>query len=173
MNGNNINFEAFFQEHFLIVVRYINKKIGDYQNAEDIAMDVFLSCYKHFEQFDETKASMKTWLYVIVNNRLKNYYRDKKEVFELNENSHKDDGFEESLIFLDSVKKLRMHLARAIKTLPELHRRIIINKYFGDKTSVQLAEMYHLTPGNVRVILTRSLKKIQLYFMTHDIYMEV
>ena len=72
------NFDDFYKEYYNQVYWYIYKKINHIENAQDLAGDVFCSCYKNFNNYDPQKSSITTWLYVIVNNRLKNYYRDRK-----------------------------------------------------------------------------------------------
>jgi DNA-directed RNA polymerase specialized sigma24 family protein len=54
------------------------KRIGVTEDAKDLTGEVFLAGFKSYEKYDSTKSSLASWLYVITNNRLKNYYRDKK-----------------------------------------------------------------------------------------------
>ena len=64
-------------------------------------MDVFTACYKNYSNYDPQKASLGTWVYTVANNRLKNYYRDRKELAQLDEpnntatdmNAEYKDGF--------------------------------------------------------------------------------
>ena len=79
------NFDDFYKEYYNQVYWYIYKKINHIENAQDFAGDVFCSCYKNFNNYDPQKSSITTWLYVIVNNRLKNYYRDRKITVPLDE----------------------------------------------------------------------------------------
>ena len=72
------NFDAFYKEHYNQVFWYIYKKINHTEDAQDLAGDVFCACFRNFDNYDPQKSSITTWLYVIVNNRLKNYYRDRK-----------------------------------------------------------------------------------------------
>ena len=69
-------FEEVYNRYYLSVYLYLFKRIRHQQDAEDLANDVFLACYKNFGSYDPAKASMITWIFVIASNRLKNYYRD-------------------------------------------------------------------------------------------------
>lgn len=173
MNNKNVSFESFFVENYIIAQRYINKKINNYHESEDLAMDSFLMCYKHFSKYDERKASLKTWLYFIINNRIKNFYRDKKEFVELDENVKYQDSIEDSIYYIDKIMELRNHLTKAIRNLPEVQQKIIILRFFGEKTIKEISDIVNMTEGNIRVIISRSLKKIKKYFEVNNIKMEL
>lgn len=130
-------------------------------------------CYKHFSKYDERKASLKTWLYFIINNRIKNFYRDKKEFVELDENVKYQDSIEDSIYYIDKIMELRNHLTKAIRNLPEVQQKIIILRFFGEKTIKEISDIVNMTEGNIRVIISRSLKKIKKYFEVNNIKMEL
>lgn len=73
--GQTDSFESFYAQYAQQVHRYLYRKIGNVQDAEDLTADIFEYCYRQFNTFDPQKASIKTWLYVIVNSRYKNYLR--------------------------------------------------------------------------------------------------
>lgn len=170
--GNCLSFEDYYMKYYPQVYRYIYKKIKNVQLSEDIAMDSFAVCWEKFKTFDSEKASFQTWLYVIVNNKLKNYYRDKKDFAEL------DDNILDTLEGTDELEKaveltfLREHLADALEELNEIQREIIIYKYFYDKKSNEIALMMGLTPVNVRVQSKRGLEKMKEYFIKNNIRWE-
>src|ERR1700760_722123 len=41
-------FEAFFRDHYRVVVRLAQSVVGDSQAAQDVAQDVFLAAYRRF-----------------------------------------------------------------------------------------------------------------------------
>lgn len=165
-------FEKLFNLHYLQVYKYIYKKISDSHCAEDLAMDSFVSCWEKFDFFDPAKASFQTWLYVIVNNKLKNYYRDKKDFDELSETIAAAGDPHDELIEAIHLTELREHLASALSELNETQRRIVILKHFGHKKSTEIAGMMGLSPGNVRIQLMRSLEKLRKYFDKNNIRWE-
>ena len=61
---------------------------------------------------------------------------------------------------LEEQKRILME---AIRRLPERERTIVELTYFYRKTSAEVAQKLHMTAGNVRVTLNRSLKKLRLY----------
>lgn len=169
---NRETFESYYQEYYSTVLKYIFKRINNFEQAEDLAMDVFAKCYDKFDEFDETKASFGTWLYVIVNNKLKNYYRDKKQFDEIDERMESISGFEDEIISAEYIKDMRNALADALETLNETQRRIVILKYFREKNASEIARIMGMTAVNVRVVLSRGISKIKEYFEKNNITWE-
>ena len=162
------NFDDFYKEYYNQVYWYIYKKINHIENAQDLAGDVFCSCYKNFNNYDPQKSSITTWLYVIVNNRLKNYYRDRKITVPLDEQVDEyylriDDDMEKAIL----IEEYRDMLADAISTLSEKYQLIVILKFFGEKHSDEIAKIMNMSAVNVRVTLSRALKQINDYLIKH------
>ncbi len=165
-------FEKYFNEYYSQVYKYILKRISNIADAEDLAMESFISCYKKFDEFDTNKASFATWLYVVVNNKLKNYYRDQKQTEELDSEQISFSGIEDEIIEAQYIYGMRQELAIALETLPDIQRKIIILKYFNNKSSKEIAECMGMTAGNVRVNLTRAIDKLKKYFDNKNIEWE-
>lgn len=165
-------FEAYYVKYYPQVYGYIFKKLLNEANAEDMTMDVFYSVWDKFDTFDEEKASFQTWLFVIVNNKLKNHYRDRKEGVELDETLVSDDDPEEDVVQAIQMQYLRDHLYQAMEALNETQQKIVIYKYFKNLNGNEIADLMGLSPGNVRITLKRALEKIRVYFETNQIRWE-
>lgn len=163
------NFDVFYEEYYNQVYWYIYKKIKYPEDAQDLTGDVFCSCFKNFESYDSQKSSLATWLYVIVNNRLKNYYRDKKIYVSLDEETGEkhlqaEDDYIMQAILLEDYRNM---LADAISVLPEKYQLVVILKYFGEKKSEEISDIMNISAVNVRVIISRALKKINDYLVSN------
>lgn len=165
------SFELVFKKHYPSVYRYIFKRVLNVQIAEDMAMDVFVVCLENIESFDPTRASFQTWLYTIINNKLKNYYRSKKDFSELDENLAVED-FSDFIDSASTLTYLRNHLAKALEELSEPQRKIIIYRYFKGKNSNDIALILGMTPSNVRVQLKRGIDNLKKYFIKENVRWE-
>lgn len=156
-------YETFYEENYKRVLFYIQKKIDNMEDAEDLASEIFLYCFTHYEEYDPDKSSIITWLYMIVNSRIKNYYRDHKMHVDLDSMS----GFlQDESIDLDSgifIEQLHNSLMTAIHKLPERQQNIVLMRYFEEKSSDEIAKIMNLSPGNVRVLLSRALDTLERY----------
>lgn len=166
------SFEEYFEQYYQQVFHYLIKKVSSVQAAEDLAMDTFTVCLQKFDSFDPTRASFGTWLYVIANNKLKNYYRDHKIFDEMDETYSLQEDFEDSILAAEYLSSMRDALCDALETLPQVQREIVIYKYFHNKNSNEIALLVGLTPGNVRQQLSRTLGKLKEYFKRHNIRWE-
>ena len=164
MASEKLTFEEYYEKYSHQAYGYIYKKIGDSYLAEDLTMEAFLSCYQKFDEFDPEMASFQTWLYVIINNRLKNYYRDRKQTENIDDYMDLVGSSEDDMLAAEEIKEMRDVLADGLLTLPEKKRQIVILKYFKNKKANEIAQIMGMTPVNVRVQLSRSLEKLKQYF---------
>ena len=155
------DFSDFYDDNYQKVVGYINRKIGNLHDAEDMASDIFVYCYAHYDDYDPAKSSPTTWLYLIVNSRIKNHYRDTKTYVDLETivGVMSDDSIDmDAAIYLQQLRKL---LEKALAKLPERQRQIVTMRYFEEKTNSEIAEALGMTQVNVRVQLSRALDTLE------------
>ena len=165
-----MTFEELYNGYYAKVLRYLCSHTDNVQDAEDLANNAFFICYKKYDTYDCNKASRVTWLYVIVNNLLKNYYRDKKKALSLDDpDANITPAYNDEMERAAELLESRKLLAQALDTLDEEKKQIVILKYFHDKSSKEIAQIMGHSEGNVRVILNRSLKKLNEYFKSRNI----
>lgn len=163
-------FEEIYENYRDKIFKFIYYKVSDAELAEDLTNDVFVSVYKNLHTYDANKSFISTWLYAISYNRLKNYYKSHKAVeysieymLEMNiaPRSELQDPLEQ--------EELRLMLKNAMQELPERSRKIILMKYYLDMTSGEIGRNLNISPGNVRIILKRSLNTLKgmLNYMPH------
>lgn len=162
MEDKKVRFEKMYQEQFAKAVKYVDMKIQDVDTAQDLVHEAFLACYRNIDTYDEEKSSMETWVYVAINNRLKNYYRDRKQNSDIDEMAeYLSDGRESEAEEAVYLQECRDSLAFALDELPERNRQIVIMSYFQNMSSREIGDILGLSEGNVRIILSRSLTKMK------------
>ena len=126
--------------------------------------ELFDKCTVTFEVFSLEifeKRAASTWLYLVLNSRIKNYYRNRKETVELGalENVLACEGEElEQSVWLE---QLRDTLAHAIARLPERQQQVVVLRYFQNKSSGEIGQILGISPGNARVLLSRALDSLE------------
>ena len=165
-------FEEYYNSYYSQIYAYVLHKISDSYSAEDIAMEAFAAAWKKFDSFDPARATFKTWIYFIVNNRLKNHYRDRREADDIDDCSIETGSFEDDVVHMEYIFTMRNALAAALDTLPETQQKIVVEKYYNEKTSDQIALLLGITPVNVRVQLSRAVEKLRRYFDANNIIWE-
>lgn len=154
MKDEKRTFEYYFTTYYQQAYGYICKRITDRFVAEDLTMDAFLACFQRFDDFDPNKATFQTWLYVVINNKLKNYYRDQKQLEQIDEGIEEPNSFEDDIIEAEELSRMRELVAEALETLSDSQKSIVILKYFKNMQAKDIGVKMGMSPGNVRVQLT-------------------
>lgn len=155
------SFSEFYNLYYSKVVYYINKKVGNPYDAEDLASEIFLYCYDHYDDYDPDKSALSTWLFLIVNSRIKNHYRDARTYVDLESlvGVLPDDSIDlDASVYLQQLKQTLEH---AMSQLPERQRKIVTMRYFEECSNTEIASKLGMTAGNVRVQLSRALDALE------------
>lgn len=150
--------EIFVQYHRK-VVGYIYHKTNDSYLAEDLASEVFLKVYEKLNDFDESKASLSTWIYTIARNRLTDYFRTRRVFSEVPETMEDESSVEESILNEETLNEL----ADALERLDERERNLIILRYYSGHTLKQVAEELGISYAYVKILHNKAISALQKY----------
>lgn len=159
-----------YRTHQRQLHNYIFRRIQNYHDAEDLTEEVFLYLHQRLSQFDESKAPLAAYLFIIAKSRLKNYYRDRKKVISFDESFmafEPTDDFD----YIGEATKLMDDRQAVYDLLMQLNvkeRTIIVLRYFGNYRPEEIAIAMGLSTGNVRVILSRSIAKMRKRLKTEE-----
>ena len=166
-------FEAVYNRFYIPVYRFFLKRLANKEVCEDLTSDVFYSCLKKYDTYDPSKAAISTWIYTVANNKLKNYYRDRKENISIDDTENfrelPDTTDMDGAVYLTQMKE---HLSSALETVSDLESEIVKLRYFSGLNSDEIATRTGKSAGNVRVILSRTVKKLAEYFAEKGIAFE-
>lgn len=157
-------FDEYFRKYYPIIFGTIMKQIRNREQAEDLTMNVFTKCYEKFDEFDERIATFGSWTYRMVKTEVYQYYRHRKVIgkdVDPDECTEFVMGFEDDIIAAEYIHNLRGALADALGELNETQRKIVILKYFKDKSAPEIARIMGMSAVNVRVTLSRAIAKLR------------
>ena len=141
------------------VFGFVRSKIYNQTEVEDIVQTVFLKVYSNLDKYDETKASLSTWIYIITRNTVYDYLKDKRDhpVLELIENTEEsEEKTDDSILNNETLEEL----ACALEKLPQNQRDIIILIYYKNLDRRKVAEMFGMTYGQVRYLHDKAIKRL-------------
>ena len=147
-------FKAAMTEHTDHLLRVAYLYVKDWQTAEDIVQDTFLTYYAKFEQFVE-HSNLKTYLVRITINKCKDYlkswrYRKMMLTNQFFGNASKNDRA--SAI----IQEERLDIAKAVLALPITLREIIIHYYYEELSVIEVATLLQLPDNTVKTRLRRA-----------------
>ena len=138
------------------VSAYIRGKVENHHDAEDLVSQVFEKVYGKLNTFDETKASLSTWIYTITRNVVTDYYRTRRI------HASYDEAYE-----LPAPEKDRDELdtlADALMTLRARERDLILLHYYKGLTLKEVAAKMGMSYINAKVIHKKALSGLKIYF---------
>ena len=149
--------EAVYREYYSNVYGYIISKINNIHDAEDLTADVFVKIYAKLDTFDESKASLSTWIYTVTKNTLTDYYRTRKVFFEIPEDAEDEISVEDEICNAEALE----NLANALEALDKRERDIIILHYYSGKTLKEIAEKLGISYAYVKILQNKALENLR------------
>ena len=156
--------EQIYREYYGKVYGYILSKLNSVQDAEDLSSDVFVKVYSNLDSFDESKASLSTWIYTITRNSLTDYFRTRKVYAELPETIEDDASVEDEICNAEMLETL----ADALETLDERERDIIILRFYSGKTLGEISSQMGISYAYVKILQKKAFKKIKIFMKSNS-----
>ena len=154
---NKQDIELIYTQYCDKVSRFVRSKIHYPNDVEDIVQTVFLKVYSNLDKYDETKASLSTWIYTITRNTVYDYLKEKRDhpVLELFENTvDSEEEPDDSILNNETLEEL----ACALEMLPRIQRDIIILLYYKNLNRRKVAQMFGMTYGQLRYLHDKVMK---------------
>jgi RNA polymerase sigma-70 factor, ECF subfamily len=150
-----------FQHRLVGVMHHL---VGQHQEAEDLAQEVFLRVYRHRKQYSP-KAKFSTWLFHIANNLALNAIRDrqrrKAQHLNVQESSlmpaNKGPAPQQQL----NQTELATVIRAAMDELNERQRMAVVLNKFEDMSYEDIASVMGLTMKAVKSLLSRARGKLR------------
>lgn len=166
--GNKAAFDTLVLKHKDKVFNLCYWFLGDYEEANDSAQEIFVKVYRSLKKF-RLESKFSTWLYRIAVNTCKNRvksseYRNKKKMVWLN-NPGESEGTKASPDIPDESpspmmeleKKERLMLVKnAINSLPAEQKMVVALRDIEGLTYDEVANITGLNPGTVKSRLARA-----------------
>lgn len=168
-----------YQQRLITVLHHL---VGNLQEAEDLAQEVFLRVYRHRQKY-HPRAKFSTWLYTIANNLALNVLRSRqrKPVIPLNVRDSGPLGprpAEQMVRDRDYQPNERMQqqelaqiIQQALDSLNERQRMAVVLNKFEDMNYAEIAEIMGLTTKAVKSLLSRARENLRLALKGY-IYMD-
>ncbi len=155
-------FTTLYEEHMAYVFRYINYRLGNRNEAEDLTSVVFEKALAAFHRYDSNKAAPQTWLLTIARNTVTDYFRksSKRKPMPLDNAvgvESLDPPPPEQTERREEYEQLQVCLAM----LPQREQEIISLKFGGELNNRQISSVVGLSENNVGTILFRAICKLR------------
>lgn len=159
MDLSNEKKTEIYEQHSKKVLNYIWGKVGDQYLAEDLCADVFLKVYEKIDTFDESKASISTWIYTIAHNVVIDQYRRNRPTEEVPEDMASNEDILEGMCNNETLEAL----AAALEKLDDRERHLIIARYYNNESLKDIAVELDVSYSYIKILHNNALKKMKKY----------
>ena len=149
-------FAELYEQNFHRVYAYVARRIHDRSEIQDVTAYVFQQALANIGKFKWRGAPFVTWLYRIAANAMADQARKKSRELtetELTANTSVDPD-------LEQVDR-RARLFRAVDSLPEDQRRVILMRFGDEKTIREIASELNRSEGAVKQLQFRGLENLR------------
>ena len=145
--------EALYLAYHEKVFHLIMGKVCNEALAQDLTSDVFVKVCSKLDTFDESKASVSTWIYRIAQNTVIDFFRTRKVYSEVPEELPLEGDVDDDLLNNEMLEEL----ADALNTLPERDRDLVVLHYYHGLTLKESAEKLGMSYSNAKLVHNKSL----------------
>jgi RNA polymerase sigma factor (sigma-70 family) len=152
------DFEAAFREHFPPVYRFISRRVGP-AIAEDLAAETFATAYRRRALFEPARGSLRSWLYGIATNLVRNHWRAEQHLLALDARLVPEIDPPDSSDAADqrvTAALLAPRLAAALGLLTREQRDVLLLHAWAELSHEEIAAALGIGPGTARSRLSRA-----------------
>lgn len=168
LHGELSAFEELVNRYKKPIFSLVYRMVGQYQEAEDITQEIFLTVYEKLHLFKPNRK-FAPWIYRIATNSSISALRKKKKVviLDFDENIAKLDDYHYSSPYksdphlMFEKKELKEEIDSAIQELNENYKAVIILRYKTDLNNQEIANILNVTKENVEVKVHRARKALR------------
>ena len=151
------DFEDAFREYFAPVYRFIARRAGT-GLAEDLAAEAFVTAYRRRASYDPGRGSLRSWLFGIATNVVREHWRDEQQLLEL------DAGlacagtrpFDDDADSRVAAAALAPRIAGALAALNRDQRDVLLLHAWEGLSHEEIAAALGITNGTARSRLSRA-----------------
>lgn len=167
LRGEVSAFEELINRYKNSVFAIIYRMTGQYQEAEDISQEVFITVYQKLYQFDSTKK-FAPWIHRIAINTCISALRKKNklalltfdESFLSQHQSEEPYNYGNPDIVLER-SELRSEITAALNELPSNYRAVLVLRYQLDLNNQEIADTLGVNKENIEVKVHRARKALR------------
>lgn len=162
--GSEAAFSQLYDAYFEKIYKYIYFRVNHKEIAEDLAEEVFTKSWIRIATVKP--ESFGGWLYSIAKNLIIDYYRQKKQVVDLEGVENILESDENLAEDANTVIERKLFL-KLLKELTPEQQIIIKLKFLEDLDNSEISELISKSEGAIRVIQHRAILRLQELIKEH------
>ena len=155
-------FAVLYEQYVDRIYAYIYHRVGNVHDAEDLTARTFYRALERLDQYEDRGLPFSAWLFRIAHNLVANWYRDRQRrrflsLDRLWGHSHDGDTPEGQV----EREARQAALWSAIDRLPAERRNLLLLKFGGQLTNVEIGEFLEKSESAVKSLYFRTLASLR------------
>jgi|SRR5438128_4493560 len=146
-------FGELYEENFARVYAFIARRVRDRQEAQDLTSQVFERALANLNRFEWRGTPFAAWLYRMASNAIADHYHAKSRELQWQQPEITNDEIEGA--------ERRAILSRCIDRLPQEQKRVVIMRFFEERSIREVAEKIGKSEGAIKQLQWRALQKLR------------
>jgi RNA polymerase sigma-70 factor, ECF subfamily len=146
-------FADLYEDNFARVYAFIARRVHNRQETQDITSQVFAKALANLQQFEWQGKPFAAWLYRLAANAISDHYRSKSRELQWQQPEITPDEIE--------IAEKRAMLSRCLERLPADQRRVVVLRFFEEKSIRDIAEQVGKSEGAIKQLQWRALQKLR------------
>lgn len=152
---------ALYERHGPALARWLRRRCGDPDLAEEVLHATVLHAWRHYDQFDPGRGSERAWMFGIARNAASSRDRTRRRHLRV----LPDSGHHTPERAVDDVELARLVdrslIVDALTALSADHRAVVVGAYFERRSTRELSERLGIAEGTVKSRLHHALRALR------------
>ena len=142
------------------------QKLRDPSSAEDVTHDVFVNVWQKAASFKPGRGKLSSWLLTVAHNQIVDTLRRSRKSMDIQEAATHDPTYspisrEQDLQTLFATAEQGRAVRRALSTLTEDQRQVIVLSYYSGYSQTQIAERLRIPLGTVKSRIRLAMARLK------------
>lgn len=159
--GDRLAFAELYLEFFEPIYRHLLRALGNREDAQDAAQDVFVKALAAIQHFEDRGPPLRAWLFQIARNHAVDYLRKQGRVFVTDpaDVAEHQDAF--AARAAENVADIGGEgVTTLIAGLPRTQQRVLALRYISDMTPAEIGDAIGTSADSVRHVQQRALRTL-------------
>lgn len=157
------HFGVLYETYFETIFRFVFKRLGgDESVAGDLTQQTFLKAMLNLHRYEDRGFPFSAWLFRIAQNEVNLFFRNEKQMREVEVSDHQLNVIFEEAIQSNSMSQAdQEQLIQHINALEPDQMDLIELRFFQEMSFKEIAAIYDISEANAKMKIYRLLEKIQ------------
>ena len=146
-------FGELYEENFPRVYAFIARRVHNRQEAQDLTSHVFARALANLGKFEWQGKPFAAWLYRMASNAIADHYHAQSRELHWQQPEITEDEME--------IAEQRTMLSRSVDRLPAEQRRVVILRFFEEKSIRDIAAQLGKSEGAIKQLQWRAMQKLR------------